>query len=49
MEVVGLPEVLDVGLGHGSRIAPALLEFAELVEGMVERLVGIDQAPSVPR
>ena len=43
MEVIGLPQVLDVLLGDDARIPPALLEFAELVERMVERLVRVDQ------
>ena len=43
MEVVGLPQVLDLLLGHRSGLLPALLQLAEAVEGMIERLVGIDQ------
>ena len=43
MQVVGLPQVLDLLLGHDARLLPALLEFAELRERMVERLVRIDQ------
>ena len=43
MQVVGLPQVFDVLLRHDAGLLPALLQFAELIEGMVERLVRIDQ------
>ena len=43
MEVIGLPQVFDILLRHDAGLLPALLEFAELVERMVERLVRIDQ------
>ena len=43
MQVVGLPQILDVLLGNQPRLLPALLQFAELGERMVERLVRVDQ------
>ena len=43
MEVIGLPQVFDILLRHDAGLLPALLEFAELVERMVERLVRVDQ------
>ena len=38
VQVVGLPQVLDTLLRNRSRLLPALLQLAELVERMVERL-----------
>ena len=43
VQVVGLPQILDMLLRHDAGILPALLQLAELVERMVERLVRIDQ------
>jgi len=43
MQVVGLPQILHVLLGNQPRLLPALLQFAELGERMVERLVRVDQ------
>ena len=43
VQVVGLPQVLDVLLRHDAGLLPALLQLAELREGIVDRLVGIDQ------
>ena len=43
VEVIGLPQVLDLLLGYRTGLLPALLQFAEAGEGMVERLVGVDQ------
>ena len=42
VEVIGLPQVFDILLRHDAGLLPALLEFAELVERMVERLVRVD-------
>ena len=43
MQVVGLPQVFDILLRDQARLLPALLQLAELREGMIERLVGVDQ------
>ena len=43
MQIVGLPQVLDVLLWHEPRLLPALLQLAELGERMVDGLVRIDQ------
>ncbi len=39
VQIVGLPQILDMLLRHDAGILPALLQLAELVERMVERLV----------
>jgi len=41
VQVVGLPQLLDVRLGDDARLPPALLKFAEGVEGAVHRFVAV--------
>ena len=43
VQVIGLPQILDVLQGHDAGLLPALLQLAEFGKGMVERLVRIDQ------
>ncbi len=43
VEVVGLPQILHVGLRNGARLLPTSLQLTELGEGLVERLVRRDQ------
>lgn len=43
MEVVGLPQILDMGLRHDAGLFPAGLQVAEPGKGVVERFVGRNQ------
>ena len=43
MQVVGLPQILDILLRHHADLLPTLLQLAELGKGVVQRLVRIDQ------
>ena len=43
VEVVGLPNLLHVGLGHHTGLLPTLLQVAEGLEGVVHCLVAADE------
>ena len=45
--LVGVVEVLDLGLRHGAGGAPAALDVAELGEGFLEVFAGLDQGLEV--